>query len=96
MRKNKFRCVLISCLKEYEDLAKRHSVPVEEVMQIDLNRCGVFLRDEKIRENFRTRFKARLFNEQESWFALPVMSSEDTNFSIVGEELFCFDKKLVR
>lgn len=91
---NKFGVLVVSRFEEYEEFAEKYKISISEVLQIDLNRSGIFLKDENIRENFRTRFKAKILNRQESWYALPVMNRVDTNFSIVGEEIFCFDKKI--
>jgi len=89
---NKFGAVLTSDYKLYEGLEKKYGVKSSEIIQIDLNRSGLFLPNNEVRENFRVRFKGKLLNNPESWFALPVREKEDTPFNAYDEKLYFQDE----
>lgn len=91
MRKNKFGAALIDDFELYQTLADEFGVDPTEILQIDLNRCGINLKNNEVRENFRVRFKGQIFGDYESWFALPVMSQEDTNFSAYDGTIYYKD-----
>lgn len=82
--KNKFGAILTESYKDFEHLSVVYGLPHTEIIQIDMNRCGVYLKNNEVRENFRVRFKGKIYGDFESWFALPVMAKEDTPF-IVGD-----------
>lgn len=86
--KNKFGVTLIDDFEIYQALADEFNVEPQEIIQIDLNRCGIFLKNGEVRENFRVRFKGQIYGDYESWYALPVMSQDDTHFSSDGECLY--------
>lgn len=70
------------------NLAKKYNISPFEIAQIDFNRSGIFLPNAEVREDFRVRFKGRLFNSAESWFALPVRRAEDTLFRGENGKIF--------
>lgn len=78
---NKFGAELIDNYEVYEELSEKKNIPLSEIIQIDLNRCGIYLPNSEVRENFRVRFKGQIQDDYETWYALPVRSSEDTYFS---------------
>jgi len=78
---NKFGAELIDNYEVYEELSEKKNIPLSEIIQIDLNRCGIYLPNSEVRENFRVRFKGQIRDDYETWYALPVRSSEDTYFS---------------
>ena len=92
--KNKFKATLTENFDQYEKLSKEFNVPVAEIVQIDLNRCGVYLKNGEVRENFRVRYKARILNDYQSWYALPVMSKNDTPFMITDNHLYMSGKEI--
>lgn len=89
--KNKFGSILTESYKEYEHLSIVYDIPHTEIIQIDMNRCGVFLKNNEVRENFRVRFKGKIYGDFESWFALPVMAKEDTPFMIGDGKIYFKD-----
>lgn len=78
---NKFCAELIDEYAIFEELSKKTNIPVSEIIQIDLNRCGIHLPGGEVKENFRVRFKGKVFDDYETWYALPARSYEDTNYS---------------
>lgn len=79
---NKFGIELIETFKIYENLSKKYNVNLSEIIQIDLNRTGVYLDQKEVKEDFRVRFKGKILDDYPSWYALPVRSMEDTLFHI--------------
>ena len=39
----KFNAKLIENFKEYDRLSKKYDLSIGEILQIDLNRCGIYL-----------------------------------------------------
>lgn len=74
---------------EWYDLAFKYGVSPQEVGLIDFNRTGVCLDDNDVRVGFRVRFNGTLFyNNDLSWFALPVRNSSDSNFHIRNSKVY--------
>lgn len=92
--KNLFGAELVESFEEYEDLNKKYDLPISEIIQIDLNRCGIYLPNCEVRENFRVRFKGRIMDDYETWYALPVRSKENSIFSAVDGSIYCLDKEI--
>ncbi len=83
---------ITSEIGEWYSLASKYGVSLQEIGLIDFNRTGVCLDDNDVRVGFRTRFNGTLFyNNDLSWFALPVRSYEDSNFHIKNGKVF-FEK----
>lgn len=79
-------------VSEWYDLAFKYGVSPQEVGLIDFNRTGVRLDDNDVRVGFRTRFNGTLFyNNDLSWFALPVRNSSDSNFHIRNGKVYFKD-----
>lgn len=77
---------------EWYDLAFKYGVSPQEVGLIDFNRTGVCLGDNDVRVGFRVRFNGTLFyNNDLSWFALPVRNSSDSNFHIRNSKVYFKD-----
>ncbi len=77
---------------EWYDLAFKYGVSPQEVGLIDFNRTGVCLDDNDVRVGFRVRFNGTLFyNNDLSWFALPVRNSSDSNFHIRNGKVYFKD-----
>lgn len=77
---------------EWYDLAFKYGVSPQEVGLIDFNRTGVRLDDNDVRVGFRARFNGALFyNNDLSWFALPVKNSNDSNFHIRNGKVYFKD-----
>ena len=83
----------------YEKLSKKYTIPVSEIILIDLNRCGIYLPNNEVRVDFRVRFKAQILDSYNSWYALPVRNEEDTPFKamdgkiyLLGQEIGSFDE----
>ncbi len=91
---NKFGAHLLDCFERYYELSNRYGISIDEIIQIDLNRCGVYLKNGEVRENFRVRFKGKILNDYETWYALPVRQKKDTPFSVYDGGIYCFDKKI--
>ena len=91
---NKFGARLIEDFSEYELLSLEYNIPISEILQIDMNRCGVFLPKQEVRENFRVRFTGQILDDYNTWYALPVRSSLDTNFSVVDGFIYFQDMKI--
>lgn len=81
---------ITSEIGEWYSLASKYGVSPQEIGLIDFNRTGVCLDDDDVKIGFRTRFNGTLFyNNDLSWFALPVRNCEDSNFHIRnGKVLF--------
>jgi len=77
---NKFGAELVKDYKMYEELGEKYNIQPSEIIQIDLNRCGISLPNNEVREDFRVRFKGEILENYESWFALPVRAKKDTFF----------------
>ena len=90
-KNNKFGAELVNDFKVYEKLSEENNIPISEIIQIDLNRCGIYLPNNEVRENFRVRFKGKIMNDYETWYALPVRSSEDTNFIAYNNSIYYKD-----
>lgn len=91
---NKFGAELVSNYKLYESLGEKYNVKPSEITQIDLNRSGIYLPNNEVREDFRVRFKGELLDKPESWFALPVRSGEDTPFNAHDGKIYFLDKEI--
>ena len=78
---NKFGAKLIEEYEKYIQLSEQTNIPISEIIQIDLNRSGIYFPNNEVRENFRVRFKGQILGDYETWYALPVRAKEDTNFS---------------
>ena len=79
--KNRFNAEIIEDFIDYEKLSKQFNLPISEILQIDMNRSGIYLPNNEVKVNFRTRFKGNFYSDYETWYALPVREKEDTNFS---------------
>lgn len=92
--KNLFGAELVEGFDEYEYLSKKYNLPISEIIQIDLNRCGIYLPNGEVREDFRVRFKGRIMDDYETWYALPVRSKENSIFSTFNGNIYCLDTKI--
>lgn len=90
-KNNKFLAKLTNDYDMYERLSKEYNIKVSEIIQIDLNRSGVFLGGGEVKEDFRVRFKGKVLDDYETWFALPVRNAEDTPFRISKGKIFFQD-----
>lgn len=88
---NKFGANLVERFKKYEELSKKYDIIIDEIIQIDLNRCGVYLKNGEVREDFRVRFNGKILNDFETWYALPVRSKDDTPFSVYDGRIYFYD-----
>ena len=88
---NKFGAKLIEYYQEYVALSIKYNLPVSEIIQIDLNRSGIYLPNNDVRVNFRVRFKGKIMDDYITWYALPVREKEDTNFSAVNGHIYFKD-----
>ena len=50
--KNSFGAKLVERFDEYEYLSMKYDIPISEIVQIDLNRCGIYLPNNEVKENF--------------------------------------------
>lgn len=91
---NRFGAKLIENFSEYEILSGKYNIPLYEIIQIDLNRCGIYLPNNEVRVNFRVRFKGKMKEDYETWYALPVREKVDTNFSVDNDRIFFKDKEI--
>ena len=80
--KNKFDIEIIEKFKVYEKLSKKYNVEISEIIQIDLNRTGVYLDQKEIKENFRVRFKGKILDDYQTWYAIPVRNENETLFHV--------------
>jgi hypothetical protein len=82
----------------FRELGERHEIPAEDVGYIDLNRTGVHLPGAEVRVSFRARFLADVpgldGNKRRTWFALPVRTANDSNFSVTKGGLFFGNEKM--
>lgn len=91
---NKFGAQLIDSFDEYEKLSEKYNIPLFEIIQIDLNRCGIYLPNNEVRVNFRVRFKGQMNEDYETWYALPVREKTDTNFSAYNGNVYFKKNKI--
>ena len=91
---NKFGANLIKNMEKYLELSKKYNIHVDEIIQIDLNRCGVYLKNGEVKEDFRVRFKGKILNDYETWYALPVRSKDDTPFAVYDGGIYFYDQKI--
>ena len=91
---NKFGAVLVEDYGIYEELSEKYNIQVSEIIQIDLNRCGIYLPNNEVRENFRVRFKGQILDDYETWYALPVRAKEDTYFSAHDGSIYYKDIRI--
>lgn len=91
---NKFGAELTAGFQKYIDLSQKYDIKIDEIIQIDLNRCGVYLPNGEVKESFRVRFNGQILNDYETWYALPVRSKEDTPFSVFDGGIYFYDKKI--
>ena len=89
---NKFSANRVQSYEEYEELSRELNIPLSEIIQIDLNRSGIFLKNGEVKEDFRVRFKGKMLDDYETWYALPVRSEADTPFSISENKIFFKDR----
>ncbi|MBQ9012174.1 MAG: hypothetical protein IJ094_01115 [Bacilli bacterium] len=85
---NDFNAKMIDNINDYYDLSMKMNIPVSEIIQIDLNRCGIYLPNNEVRENFRVRFKGQIYGDYVTWYALPVRNEKNTNFSASDNHIF--------
>ena len=88
---NKFGAKIVDNIYEYDELSKKYNVQSSEIILMDLNRCGIYLPNNEVREDFRVRFKAQILDSYNSWYALPVRSSIDTPFKACDGNIYLFD-----
>ncbi len=91
---NKFLAKVTNDYNEYEKLSEEYSIKLSEIVQIDLNRSGVFLEEGEIKEDFRVRFKGKILDDYETWLALPVRNIVDTPFRISQGKIFFLEKQI--
>lgn len=91
---NKFGMELTKDPETWLELAEKYNLAYSEIAQIDFNRSGICLPNKEVREDFRVRFKGELFDQDESWFALPVRNPRDTNFSCSSGVLYFGNKEI--
>jgi hypothetical protein len=90
LRYNRFGIEVTDNPEIWDNLAEKYNIEPSEVAQIDFNRSGIYLPNNEVREDFRVRFKGKIFDSDESWFALPVRNQTDTNFNAVFGKI-CFN-----
>ena len=82
----------------FSELSEQYEIPVVDVRYIDLNRTGVYLPDSEVRVNFRARFLADVpgsdGKRRTTWFALPVRTEKDSNFSVAGKSISFGNEKM--
>ncbi len=91
---NKFGANIIENYILYNELSEKYNIPISEIVQIDLNRSGIYLPNREVKENFRVRFKGNILDDYETWYALPVRAKEDTNFSACNGNIYFKDNKI--
>ncbi len=80
---------ITSEIGEWYNLSSKYNISVQEVGLIDFNRTGVYLDNNDVKIGFRTRFNGSiLYNNDLSWFALPVRSCVDSNFHIQDGKVY--------
>ena len=88
MYSNKFGMEMTQNPDVWDKLAEKYKIDPSEIAQIDFNRSGVSLPNNEVQEDFRVRFKGELFDNADSWFALPVRGTNDTPFSATSGKLY--------
>jgi hypothetical protein len=78
----------------FRDLSARYDIPGSEIRYIDFNRTGVRMPQGEIAPGLRVRFVATVdtFGTKSTWFALPVRSDFDSNYSMHDGNLFFGDE----
>lgn len=92
--KNSYGTILINRYSELQQLSKKYNINIAEIVQIDLNRCGIYLPHNEVKENFRVRFKVKILNDYETWAALPVRNKDDTPYSVSDGIVFFKNRKI--
>ncbi|MEG0576569.1 MAG: hypothetical protein RR500_01760 [Bacilli bacterium] len=85
---NEFGTILINDFQELEKLSKIYNIPVSELLQMDLNRCGIYLPNGEVQEKFRVRFKTKILDDYETWVALPVRSKDNTPYYTKDNKIY--------
>lgn len=83
---------------EFEKLSDKYDIPVEEIRYIDLNRTGLYLPKGEIPISFRARFLTSVTSfgkSRDTYFALPVRTKEDTNYSIFLDDTLRFNEDII-
>lgn len=88
---NRFNAEIVDNFEEYNKLSEKNKLPLSEILQIDMNRSGIYLPNNEVRVNFRVRFKGRFNDDYETWYALPVREEQDTNFSCHDNHIYYKD-----
>lgn len=91
---NKFSAILTNDFEKYKKLSKKYNLSISEILQIDMNRSGVYLPNSEVRTDFRVRFKGQFKDDYETWYALPVREKEDTPFSCNNNKIYFQDKEI--
>lgn len=91
---NKFGAEIVEDYDTYEKLSKEYNIKIPEIIQVDLNRSGICLKDGEVRVDFRVRFKGKILDDYESWYALPVRNEKDTPFNISKGVIYFKDKEI--
>lgn len=91
---NKFNSQVIERYEMYENMSNEYNIEISEILQIDLNRSGVYLKNNEVKEDFRVRFKGKILDDYETWYALPVRNVNDTPFSIIDGGIYFYNKKI--
>lgn len=73
---------------DYEKMSESFELPLSEILQIDMNRCGIYLPNNEVKVNFRVRFRGFFKDDYETWYALPVREKEDTFFSCHDNHIY--------
>ena len=92
---NKFGANMTNCYDTYEELSEKFNIKLPEILQIDLNRSGIFLKEGEVKEDFRVRFKGQILDDYETWYALPVRNEKDTPFMVCSDGIYFYDRKLL-
>jgi len=85
---NKFGMEMTVSPKDWEVLGDEYGIKPSEIATIDFNRSGIFLPNNEVKQDFRVRFKGKMLDDHESWYALPVRDHKDTPFSANSGELY--------
>jgi hypothetical protein len=82
----------------FSELSERYEIPIEDVRYMDLNRTGICLPDGEVKVSFRARFLADVNDldgeKRKTWFAVPVRTGKDSNFSAREGGLFFENQKM--
>lgn len=84
----------IHSYEEFELLSSKYNINICEILQIDLNRCGVYLEKNEVKEGFRVRFKMKIMDDFETWGALPVRAKKDSPYKISENKIY-FKNKII-